>query len=177
MITWLKTYINGPPVDQSKMFYTERPKGIDYQPPFGYSNMSYCPSTAHTIPGEEPFDYMLALIDKKRMNNDPGTKEFLKFEFSNWDVKGDILFTKSHKKEDDETSLRKIRLQKKKCVELNPNTGKEAFSYDIYEWLEWTDKVIPNMAHEDYPNATIEVWKEALSSWGVQRRQTENKQA
>ena len=46
MITWLKTLINGPPLDQSKLFYTERPVGIDYMPPFAIANFYQCQGTA-----------------------------------------------------------------------------------------------------------------------------------
>ena len=59
MITWLKTLVNGPALDQSKMFYNDRPIGINYVPPFIVSNMSYCAGTSEDIAGEVPFYYAL----------------------------------------------------------------------------------------------------------------------
>ena len=100
---------------------------------------------------------------------------FIQSEFVNWHLQGEVIFVKGT---EDDTTMKRVRMQKKMCDELNPNTGKVAYTYHYYEWLDVETIAIENKSSEENNYATQDEWVNAMKHWGyVRKEQTATTQA
>ena len=89
--------VNGPTdvLDQSAMFYKNRPAGPDYMPPFSFANVNFCQGNVSLIQGEEPIDFFVLAVDEVKSFEDEMTKDrslFLSEDFYSYEnINGEVL--------------------------------------------------------------------------------------
>ena len=77
------------------MYYKQRPAGPDYIPPFAIANVNYCNGVVSEIDGEEPFPYLISLLDNIHRTTDEMTKDralFFSQDIPHYDIHGEVLF-------------------------------------------------------------------------------------
>ena len=108
----------GAPVDQLTMFYSDRPHGKDFVPPFSVANAKQCPGIASAVEGETPFDYWVIIIDAFNSLDDEYNKdrsEFLVFDFGKFVSFGELLADEVYVPAKGGQLLRRYRFLKKLC--------------------------------------------------------------
>ena len=98
VVIGLRDFFNGGPqeaIDQASMYYKQRPAGPDYIPPFAIANVNYCNGVVSEIDGEEPFPYLISLLDNIHKTTDEMTKDralFFSQDIPHYDIHGEVLF-------------------------------------------------------------------------------------
>ena len=142
VVVGFRDYFNGgsaqEAIDQAAMYYKQRPAGPEYMPPFTIANMNYCNGLVSEIEGEEPFPYLISVLDQVGRDTDEMTKDralFFSKDLSHYDTRGEVLHDPQLVTGGKGTIIRSYPYHKKMCQEMWPEqpTIKYGEPFEFYE--------------------------------------------
>ena len=170
LVLSLKAHINGtagkPVIDQTTLFYTQRKRGEHYLPPFTIDNHFFCRGKASDIEDTDPenpveYDHYLVSVNDLSKPEDEHLGDQAKFatlDLAHYDVSTDLLTGGNMP-----TEIRKRRLRRRICQDLNPHNG-EPYR-EPYEYHEMLYQDIYKMEKK-----YREEWRQVFEDNGVKLR-------
>lgn len=176
LVVLLRDYVNNapPPVDQSTLFYKDRPEGPDYMPPFSLGNVAHCPGVATPIQGEDPFDFYLVIIDQVKSFTEEYTKDrslFFAEDFDKYDFMGEMLadpmlLEGSSKigfaQQATSQNLLKYRYQKSMCQEMWPGRTNEPYGKPFVQYEMLGEAELIEISHLEFRQEWRALMEETL---------------